>query len=82
MNRSSETLCGAVGTDPEGDRIVYDFDWGDGVQTMTARYASGDTCRQYHTWSDTGSFSVRVRSRDDYGNLSDYSPPRALRVLP
>lgn len=76
------TLCGAVGRDPEGDRIVYDFDWGDGAQTTTARYASGDTCRQYHTWADTGSFAVRVRSRDDYGNWSDYSPPHPLLIIP
>lgn len=76
------TLCGAVGSDPEGDRVVYDFDWGDGRQTTTARYAPLDTCRQYHTWPDTGSFSVRVRSRDDYGNWSDYSPSRAVLVLP
>jgi hypothetical protein len=76
------TLCGAVGQDPEGDRVVYDFAWGDGTQTTTARYASGDTCRQYHAWADTGSFAVRVRSRDDYGNWSDYSPPRSLRAFP
>ncbi|MFO7651227.1 MAG: hypothetical protein R6X13_07825 [bacterium] len=75
-------LCGALATDPEGDRIVYAFEWGDGEQTTTARYASGDTCRQYHTWAAPGTLLVRVRARDDYGNWSAGSPSRAVLVLP
>ncbi len=75
-------LCGAVAVDPEGDRLVYRFDWGDGSVTVTERYASADTCRQYHTWAEPGSPAVRVLARDDRGNESPWSPARTVTVLP
>lgn len=75
-------LALAVTTDPEGDAVVYRFDWGDGSETVTERYASGDTCQQYHTWPVPQAATVRVRARDDFGNWSDWSPGRSVLVLP
>ena len=61
--------------DSEGDNIYYLFDWGDGTEPeWDGPYGSGDIVSASHIWTSEGSFSVKVKAKDDPngdGDLSD-----------
>ena len=62
-------------TDPEGDKVHYLFDWGDGTySSWIGPKSSGQTAEATHSWSSEGSFSVRVKAKDEHGVQSDWSP--------
>ena len=64
-----------VDSDPE-DLIYYMWDWGDGENSeWTEPYHSGETCTLSHTWTDKGSYEIRVKAKDNYNNESDWSDP-------
>ncbi|MCD6572152.1 MAG: PKD domain-containing protein [Thermoplasmata archaeon] len=54
-------------TDPEGDKIKYYFDWGDGTGTWTDLVPSGTDAYATHSWSHPGNYSIRVRAMDEHG---------------
>jgi hypothetical protein len=61
-------------TDPEGDKISYLFDWGDGEYSQwIGPVESGETVSASHTWYELGDYEVRVRARDEWGVFSDWS---------
>jgi hypothetical protein len=53
-------------TDPDaGDLLWYSFSWGDGSsKDWIGPYESGVTVTQKHTWSNGGSFAVKVEAKD------------------
>jgi hypothetical protein len=66
-------------TDPEGDQIWYKWSWGDGQESIwLGPYSSGDTCQATHQWDERGSYSVKVKAKDDSGEESTWSP--ALQI--
>ena len=67
-------------TDPEGDSIEYCFDWDDGTRDWTGFLSGGANGQAPHTWSSSGSYSVRVMAQDTHGDSSDWSVPRVVRV--
>jgi outer membrane protein assembly factor BamB len=67
-------------TDPNNDNIRYIFDWDDNTMDTTDYYASGDIANASHAWTDTGSFSVKVRAQDIKGALSGWSEPLTILV--
>jgi hypothetical protein len=67
-------------TDPDGDNICYQFDWGDGSTTTTDWYPPGATASASHSWSSTGAYNIRVRAKDTYGTWSDWSSPLTVTV--
>ncbi len=54
-------------SDPDGDDIVYKFDWGDG---HISSYSSNT---QYHFWTKAGKYCIRVKAKDKYGAESEWS---------
>jgi peroxiredoxin len=67
---------GAKTSDPDGDRIEYEFDWGDGTPSETSGPAPSDSMVwMSHVWEDTGGYDVRVFARDVYDSCSQWSPP-------
>lgn len=67
--------------DPEGDRMWYQFDWGDGAfSDWQGPYASGDPCSQTHQWQTVGTYDVRVKSRDFWLGESDWSAPLTVNA--
>ena len=68
----------AVTTDPDGDDVVYCFDWGDGTEFCTPGYSgSGVEVQASHVWSGDGDYTVSVKATDEFGAESE---PATLRV--
>jgi len=67
-------------TDPDGDNVRYQFDWGDGSTTTTGWYASGATATASHYWSSTGTYCVKARAQDVYGEHSNWSPYLSVSI--
>jgi len=68
-------------TDPELDEIYYQFDWGDGDQSdWLGPFESGDTCTASHTWREFGSYYVKVRAKDSWDFISDWSDELSVNI--
>lgn len=68
-------------TDPDGDQISFQFDWGDGIQSNWSTLVdSGSSVTMSHSWSDKGSYYVRVRAKDSYGGTSDWSSGHSIVI--
>ncbi|PNX49020.1 MAG: hypothetical protein BV457_02600 [Thermoplasmata archaeon M9B1D] len=66
----------AITTDPNNDNIYYWFDWDDGTYSdWIGPNESGETCSATHSWSNQGSYQIKVRAKDAYGLISDWSDP-------
>jgi subtilisin family serine protease len=67
----------ANGTDPDGDKIQYRFDWNaSGAHSYsgwTSLVNSGQKLSKNHSWTVAGTFIVKVQSRDEYGVTSTWS---------
>jgi len=68
-------------TDPEGDNIMYEFDWGDGTTTLTGWVDSGTMVSRSHSWSSTGTYYVKVRAQDSYGLWSAWSVKLQVNIV-
>jgi hypothetical protein len=70
------TSCtfGVRTTDPDGDTITYNTDWGDGTSYTTSGKTSGTTAYPTHSWAKSGTFAVKVKATDSKGNTSAWSP--------
>jgi len=68
-------------TDPDGDSIAYQFDWGDGSElSWTGYYKSGTTVTQSHIFASPGSFNVKVKAKDKNGVESNWSEPFSITI--
>jgi outer membrane protein assembly factor BamB len=60
--------------DPENNNVYYYVDWGDGNEKeWFGPYTSGHEETLSHTWESKGTFTVRVKAKDVYGNESEWS---------
>ena len=61
-------------TDPDGDQLSYQWDWGDDTTSeWLGPYNSGLTVSASHTWEERGSYAIKVRAKDPDGLISDWS---------
>jgi len=68
-------------TDPDGDKVYYMWDWGDGnYSEWLGPNNSGATCKANHTWSTKGSYSIKVKAKDIYNATSDWSDPLPITM--
>ncbi|TLN01291.1 PKD domain-containing protein, partial [bacterium] len=67
-------------TDPDGNRIQYTFNWGDGQNTTTGFYDSGSTVSAKHTWSKSGTYNIKVRANDTDGASSGWSSLATINI--
>jgi hypothetical protein len=66
-----------------GDNVSYVFDWGDGTNTSTAQYPSGQNVSASHTWTAQGVYNVTVKAYDNATGLwSNPSPPLTVNMNP
>ena len=57
--------------DPEGNRIRYHINWGDGSEEDTGYYDSGATVSISHVWSREGTYEMSIVARDERGAEGD-----------
>ena len=59
--------------DPDGDKVLFKVDWGD--ETITewiGPIKSGQELLLNHTWSVKSSYTIKVQSKDIYGDKSEW----------
>jgi DNA-binding beta-propeller fold protein YncE len=72
----------ATATDPEGDSIALEFDWGDNTAlAWHAFLASGETLTASHTFADSGTFTIKVNAKDKNGKESGWSDGRDIGLV-
>jgi hypothetical protein len=68
-------------TDPDGDKVSYMFDWGDGTFSgWIGPINSGATASAKKTWNSQGTFQVKVVAKDTHGILSVWSDPLSITM--
>lgn len=78
---NTEYTYTASTTDPNGDDLYYMFDWDDGTTSgWVGPFSSGATASAKKTWTQQGSFEVKVAAKDDHGKLSDWSNPLPVSI--
>jgi outer membrane protein assembly factor BamB len=62
-------------TDPDGDQVLYLFDWGDGTDSgwLKESYAS-------HSWNTAKTYDVRVKAMDSNNAESNWSEPLSVTI--
>jgi len=69
-------------TDPEGNQIYYKWNWGDGTfSNWLGPYDSGDVVLARHTWTEAGTYEVRVKAQDIYSHESSWSDPKTIHIV-
>jgi hypothetical protein len=70
-----------VSTDPDGDDLYYKWDWGDGINTdWEGPYPSGIPISGNHSWYNGGSYEVKVKVKDPFGAMSEWSDSLLINV--
>ena len=60
-------------TDPDGDKLKYTFDWGDGKTSVTRSVKPGTNAGLFHSWGKAGTYQVKVMATDSKGASSAWS---------
>jgi hypothetical protein len=67
-------------TDPEEDDLSVWIDWGDETQGWLGPYPSGETLNIMHSWDINGVYEVRVKTRDQTLQESEWSETIVVSV--
>ena len=68
-------------TDPDGDKLKYTFDWGDGKTSTTSFVNSGTSASASHTWKRAGTYRVKVMATDSKSATSiSWSSSLAVKI--
>ena len=71
----------AYTTDPEGDDVFYWFYWDDGEEDgWEGSYASGETCEKSHIWTAEGTYSIKVKAKDEFSLESEWSDSLSIEM--
>ena len=69
-------------TDPEGEQVLYWWDWGDGTPgEWTDPSDSGVMVHASHIWNASGDYEVRVKAKDLYDKKSEWSDPLMIHIV-
>jgi len=68
-------------TDPDGEPIYYEFDWGTGETSgWLGPYNSGETVTATHSWPGIGAYLVKVIAKDNKSATSEWSDPLRVEI--
>jgi PKD domain len=68
-------------TDPEGDSLYCQWDWGDGnITDWSGPYPSGSQISIFHAWNMVGVYVMKARLKDTYGAMSNWSEGHSITV--
>ncbi|GAG22019.1 unnamed protein product, partial [marine sediment metagenome] len=69
-----------ITTDPDGDQLFYQWDWGDdSFSQWIGPYNSGEEISASHSWSE-GSYNIKVKSKDIHNEESNWSDPLPISM--
>ena len=77
LNR--EYYFSSVATDSDGDSLTYIFDWGDGNFDCSDLTPSGERVIMSHAWTEKGTYGVRVKAVDEWGQESEWSEIHVIK---
>jgi hypothetical protein len=64
-------------TDPDGDQVYYMWDWGDGnFSEWLGPYDSGEESETENFWNKGGTYTIKVRAKDEHGGESEWVNPK------
>ena len=68
-------------TDPEGNDILYNINWGDENEEQTSLCSSGEIVEITHSWSDEGTYNIWFDNEDEYGaNFHEFVFPDKISI--
>jgi choloylglycine hydrolase len=67
-------------SDNDGDIIYYRFDWDDGSISPWVKQLSNGNGRAAHTWDTRDTYEIRVKTKDIYGQESEWSDPFPVQI--
>lgn len=68
-------------TDPNLNQVWYQWSWGDNIfYYWEGPFPSGQKHTRSHYWVEDGTYEVKVRAKDDFGAVSEWSDPRICVV--
>jgi len=73
-------LFSTYAVDPDGDQVLYIFDWGDQSLSKTNWTQSGEAGSLSHRWSRAGTYRIRAMAEDSRGGSSSWSEFAAITV--
>jgi len=59
--------------DPDGDKVQYLFDWGDGTTSTIGPVDSDTIAGANHTWTKAGRYEIKAKATDSQGATSEWS---------
>ncbi len=67
--------------DVDDDDVYYKFDWGDNTSSeWLGPYKSGKKAFATHSWSENGSYNLRVKAKEEQGAENSWSSILRVRV--
>lgn len=78
--RTESYLYNTSTIDVDGHDLYYIFDWGDGKTSEVGPYISGEIASASHIWNRKGSYVIKVKARDEYGEESVWSDPLSITM--
>ncbi len=70
----------AFSTNPYGQSIQYNFDWGDGTTSQVWCSDGQSATNIYHSWSSGGIYNVRVQARTASSGWSSWSNSMSVNI--
>ncbi|MEF8848778.1 MAG: PKD domain-containing protein, partial [Candidatus Thermoplasmatota archaeon] len=69
-------------TEPNEDTIKYGWDWNgdDNVDEWTDLHPSGETAEITHHWDNVGTYDIKVKAKDQFGDESSFSPIKEVQI--
>jgi agmatine/peptidylarginine deiminase len=67
--------------DPEEDQVLYMWDWDDGTYSdWIGPFDSGSPANASHSWNEKGTYEIKVKAKDIYGEETDWSDPMEVQM--
>ncbi|KAA0003380.1 MAG: PKD domain-containing protein [Thermoplasmata archaeon] len=67
--------------DQDGDSLYYMWDWGDGnFSDWLGPYDSGEIVTASYTWTEKGTYAIRVKAKDIHHRESPWSDPLVVSM--
>ena len=68
--------------DPDNDDLYFFVDWNDGTQgEWVGPYPSGTPTIINHTWTESGTYTVKAKAKDPFGEESQWSNTLNVSIL-